>query len=82
MLEYYKTNGFSMSNDSGHKKYTEYYTDERWKEVVARYYVNDMKLGYTFDLGSHVDHVKPARYEDGFSAADLLLGDVVTVPFA
>jgi hypothetical protein len=80
MLEYYKTNGFSMSNDSGHKKYTDYYTDERWKEVVARYYVNDMKLGYTFDLGAHVDYVKPARYEDGFSAAELHYGDVVTVP--
>jgi hypothetical protein len=81
MLEYYKTNGFSMSNDSGHKKYTDYYTDERWKEVIARYYVNDTKqFGYTFDLGAHVDYIKPARYEDGFSAAELHFGDVVTVP--
>jgi hypothetical protein len=69
-----------MSNDSGHKKYTTYYTDERWKEVVAAYYTSDMKLGYTFDLGERVDYVKPARYEDGFSAAELNFGDVGNVP--
>ena len=80
MLEYYKTQGFTMSNDSGHKKYTAYYTDERWKEVVAAYYTSDMKLGYTFDLGERVDYVKPARYEDGFSAAELNFGDVGNVP--
>lgn len=74
MLEYYKTSGFTMGNDSGHKKYTTYYTDQTMKDAVASFYALDMNLGYTFD--TYQEPITPSRYEDGKKAADLNFGDV------
>ena len=52
-----------MANDSGHKKYTEYYTNQTMRDVVASFYAPDMLLGYRFD--SDGETFEPARYDDG-----------------
>ena len=74
MLDYYKASGFTMSNDSGHKKYTAYYKDTTMRDAVAAFYSDDMKLGYGFE--TTVDDFKPARYEDGKAAVELNFGDI------
>ena len=63
LLEHYTKRGFTMANDSGHKKYTKYYKNQRMRDVVASYYASDMKLGYCFDTDG--EFIKPARYQDG-----------------
>ena len=76
MLEHYKTKGFTMHNDSGHKKYNDYYKDQRMKDAVASFYSQDMKLGYEFDTAGVL--IKPSKYADGKAAAELNFGDVRT----
>ena len=73
MLEYYKNRGFTMHNDSGHKKYTSYFINEKMKSAVATFYAPDMNLGYKFE--SYKPPSKPARYADGKPAAQLNFGD-------
>ena len=73
-MEYYMKHGFTMHNDSGHKKYSTYYKNERMKNIVASFFASDMKLGYRFE--SYAEHIKPARYGDGKAAAELNFGDV------
>ena len=74
MLEYYAKSGFTMHNDSGHRKYTSYYKDDKMKNAVASFFAEDMRLGYKFE--THGEAIKPARYNDGKSAMDLNFGDV------
>jgi hypothetical protein len=75
MLAYYKNKGFTIANDSGHKKYVTYYKNQRMKDVIAAHFARDMKLGYTFE-GPREDFIS-ARYQDGRAARDLHFGDVV-----
>ena len=74
MLEHYKIKGFTMHNDSGHKKYTTYYKNQRMKNAVAAFYSQDMELSYEFDTVGV--GIKPTKYADGKPAADLNFGDV------
>ena len=74
MLEYYRKSGFTMHNDSGHKKYTLYYKNQNMKSVIASFYSTDMTLGYKFETSPDV--FIPARYADGKAAAELNFGDI------
>ena len=74
MLDYYVRNGFTMHNDSGHKKYTTYFTDRKMIDAVSKFYSVDMRLGYLFE--TYADPVAPARFHDGKPAKELNYGDV------
>ena len=73
----YKEIGFEMANDSAHKKYTEYYTNEKMIKKVKRKYRKDIKLlGYKFKTGGNLDGFKPESYHDGKPAQELNYGHV------
>ena len=73
----YKEIGFEMANDSAHKKYTEYYTNEKMIKKVKRKYRKDIKLlGYKFKIGGNLDGFKPESYHDGKPAQELNYGHV------
>ena len=62
---------------SAHKKYTEYYTNEKMIKKVKRKYRKDIKLlGYKFKIGGNLDGFKPESYHDGKPAQQLNYGHV------
>eukprot|EP00960_Hanusia_phi_P063699 765540-Hanusia_phi.AAC.8 len=75
LLEIYRKRGFVMHNDSGHKPYQDYFTDEQMKQQVAAKWPQDVRaLGYTFNFTGSKMNI--AAYADGKAAAELMFGDV------
>ncbi|EKX45676.1 hypothetical protein GUITHDRAFT_138880 [Guillardia theta CCMP2712] len=74
LLAVYRKLGFVMHNDSGHRPYQDYYSDDEMKTRVTAKWPQDVKLGYTFNFTGVKMNI--TTYADGKPAAELMFGDV------
>jgi len=70
LLSAYLELGFTMHNDSGHRKYSEYYKDKGYEYAVSMIWRDDVdRLGYNFSTFASMKNV--SRYADGQNAAKM-----------